>query len=168
MQVGFCRRRHRVGRHTQKNVAIHPAVLGSELGPDRVRPAGLRWVPAPGSAVACRRSRRRVLPRSFLTHAWRWLLMVPAHSEADMAGLRAAFARVARLVPLLERDRQHSLQRDGEFFRLVRQSTKLPLIGYAVCFDLKSQMLQLAYCIGRPVLGYEEVGATDARRIGPP
>eukprot|EP00962_Isochrysis_galbana_P017562 scaffold5047_cov132-Isochrysis_galbana.AAC.3 len=29
-------------------------------------------------------------------------------------------------------------------------------------------MLQLAYCIGRPVLGREEVGATDARRIGRP
>eukprot|EP00962_Isochrysis_galbana_P008346 scaffold2294_cov113-Isochrysis_galbana.AAC.3 len=73
--------------------------------------------------------------------------MVPAHSEADIAGLRAAFARVARLVPLPGRDRQHSLQRDGEFFRL---------------------MLQLAYCIGRPGLGHEEVGATDAHRIGPP
>eukprot|EP00962_Isochrysis_galbana_P011835 scaffold3343_cov120-Isochrysis_galbana.AAC.2 len=29
-------------------------------------------------------------------------------------------------------------------------------------------MLQLAYCIRRPVLGHEEVGATDARRIGRP
>eukprot|EP00962_Isochrysis_galbana_P006220 scaffold1679_cov127-Isochrysis_galbana.AAC.9 len=29
-------------------------------------------------------------------------------------------------------------------------------------------MLQLAYSIGRPVLGHEEVGATDARRIGRP
>eukprot|EP00962_Isochrysis_galbana_P011839 scaffold3344_cov138-Isochrysis_galbana.AAC.2 len=79
-----------------------------------------------------------------------------------MAGLRAAFARVARPVPLPGRDRQHSLW---------TSHISLPASFASVCVchvPAPVPMLQLAYCICRPVLGYEEVGATDARRIGRP